>query len=290
MLCLKNLETGVSKSFEFSRDVKEGFLRGLESVPYHPDFADSIARWFLSESEDQVKRLLLMRMLRLVEADMYHEETYYNVITDEFSRGMSEHQVIKDCLAMWKNSRFVIVDNKLIPLFDRKIKQYSGFSFDTSSYLHMIEGGNNSMMMHKRKKYDVFISHAVRDKIDYVDSLYDTIKNLGIEVFYDSVTISWGDNWKDVIMQGTENSEFAIIVISENFFGRDWTEKELREFLNQQNERGQKIILPLLHGVSRADLKAHYPDLGYIQCINSSDYSKEMVALLLAKELIKRYK
>lgn len=142
----------------------------------------------------------------------------------------------------------------------------------------------------QRKQYDVFISHANADKLEYVNELYMEIRKLGISIFYDSDVLSWGDKWKDVIINGTESSEFAIIVISENFFDREWTERELTEFLNRQNESGQKIILPLLHKISVDDLKAKYPDVGEIQCISTDKYSKDQVALLLAKELIKRYK
>lgn len=141
-----------------------------------------------------------------------------------------------------------------------------------------------------RKQYDVFISHASKDKSDYVDLLNMTVKRLGINVFYDTDVLSWGDNWKQVILDGTASSEFAIIVISKNFFGREWTEKELSKFLNQQNESKQKIVLPLLHDVTLEELKEHYPELGDIQCINSKDYNREDIAILLAKELIKRYK
>lgn len=140
------------------------------------------------------------------------------------------------------------------------------------------------------KKYDVFISHANKDKSDYVDLLNMAVKRLGINVFYDTDVLSWGDNWKQVILEGTSDSEFAIIVISDNFFGREWTEKELNEFLTQQNESGQKIVLPLLYNVSVDELKNHYPQLGDIQCISSKDFSKEDITILLAKELIKRFK
>lgn len=143
---------------------------------------------------------------------------------------------------------------------------------------------------HIHKKYDVFISHASADKEDYVDELNRTVKKLGINIFYDTDVLSWGDKWKQVILDGTADSEFAIIVISKNFFGREWTEKELNEFLGQQNESGQKIVLPLLHGISRRELLDHYPALEEIQYINAADYSKEEISILLAKELIKRYK
>ena len=141
-----------------------------------------------------------------------------------------------------------------------------------------------------RKEYEVFISHANKDKSDYVDGLTSTIRSLGVKIVYDTDVLSWGDNWKRVIMEGTAQSEFAIIVISKNFFGREWTEKELNEFLERQNESGQKIVLPLLHGITLDELKAQYPALEEIQVIDTETHSKEEIAILFAKELIKRYR
>lgn len=140
------------------------------------------------------------------------------------------------------------------------------------------------------KKYDVFISHANKDKLSYVNDLNKVIKKLGINIFYDTDVLSWGDNFKQVILDGTAESEFAIIVISKNFFGREWTERELDEFLAQQNASGQKTVLPLLYGITFDELKEKYPTLGDIQAITTKDYTKPEIAILLAKELIKRYK
>lgn len=141
-----------------------------------------------------------------------------------------------------------------------------------------------------RKKYDVFLSHANADKSEYVDELYLTLRKLGVNIFYDSEILSWGDNWKQVILDGTEKSEFAIIVISDNFFGREWTERELTEFMKRQNANGQKIVLPLLYNITFDQLKEQYPSLGEIQAIRTDGRSKEEIAILFAKELIKRYK
>ena len=41
---------------------------------------------------------------------------------------------------------------------------------------------------------------------------------------------SFRDKFKDKILEGTKKAEFAIIVISQNFFDREWTEKELVAF------------------------------------------------------------
>ncbi|MCR5803731.1 MAG: toll/interleukin-1 receptor domain-containing protein [Clostridia bacterium] len=141
-----------------------------------------------------------------------------------------------------------------------------------------------------RKKYDVFISHASNDKLDYVSGLVNEIKKLGIEVFYDSDVLSWGDNWKEKILEGTSNSEFAVIVISNSFFGREWTEKELNEFLKRQNESGQKIVLPLLYNISISEMTSKYPHLSEIQAIESTKLTNQDITILLAKEIIKRLK
>ena len=140
------------------------------------------------------------------------------------------------------------------------------------------------------KEYDVFLSHANADKIEYVEELYNTLNKLGIRIFYDKESLEWGDDWKKRILDGTQKSEFAIIVISENFFGREWTEKEVSELLFTQNKNGQKIILPLLHKISIDDFKLHYPQLENIQAVQTSDVSKEGIAILFARQLIKRLK
>ena len=70
-------------------------------------------------------------------------------------------------------------------------------------------------------EYDVFISHANADKEALIEELYNSLNKLGVKIFYDKETLEWGDKFKDKILEGTKKSEFAIIVISTNFFGRE---------------------------------------------------------------------
>lgn len=139
-------------------------------------------------------------------------------------------------------------------------------------------------------EYDVFLSHASKDKEELVEELYQSLTNLEIKIFYDKESIKWGDKWKDKILNGTQKSEFAIIVISENFFGREWTERELAEFLNRQNRNGQKLILPILHSITMEQLQQKYPSVADIQAIDSAKYTCDQIALLFAGQLIKRLK
>ncbi len=139
-------------------------------------------------------------------------------------------------------------------------------------------------------EFDVFISHANKDKENLIEELYSSLKTLGVTIFYDKESLEWGDNWKDRILNGTKKAEFAIIVISENFFDREWTERELHEFLNRQNRSGQKLILPILHNITASQLQEKYPSVADIQAIDSAKYSCDQIALLFARQLIKRLK
>lgn len=139
-------------------------------------------------------------------------------------------------------------------------------------------------------EYDVFISHANADKEELIEELYNSLTKLGVKIFYDKETLEWGDKFKDKILEGTKKAEFAIIVISQNFFDREWTEKELVAFLNRQNRNGQKLILPILHNITITQLQEKYPSVADIQAIDSSKYSCDEIALLFARQLIKRLK
>ena len=175
-------------------------------------------------------------------------------------------------------------------IFDKMMFFLNYMKDDTALSIQQDNLFNESTNNKRRKAFDVFISHASNDKLAYVEELYETISLLGIPIFYDTDTMSWGDKWKERLLEGTESSEFAIIVISNNFFGSQWAEWELNAFLDRQNSSGQKIILPLLYEITLEELQKKYPSICDIQCIKSLEHSKEEIALLFAQELIKRLK
>lgn len=177
--------------------------------------------------------------------------------------------------------------------FDDLFAILKSISTDTE-YINRMNGMTTTEVPSYQAKtvpeYDVFLSHANKDKEAFVDDLYNSLCKLGVKIFYDKEELEWGDDWKQKIYNGTSKSEFAIIVISENFFDREWTEKELKEFLNRQNRNGQKLILPILHNITMEQLRDKYPSIADIQAIDSSKYECDHIALLFAKQLIKRLK
>ena len=198
----------------------------------------------------------------------------------------------------WKNDIYTFTERylKSHPLYEDimnskgKISEYSKLMGYLQSLVDDEEFWKETEVMEESVMYDVFISHASKDKLDYVDNLKNSLDKLRINVFYDKDTIEWGDMWKDKILEGVAKAEFAIIVISENFFGREWTELELNEFLHRQNSNGQKIILPILYNIDDKQLRERYPDVADIQALKGKDHSCDEIALLFAGQLIKRLK
>lgn len=56
--------------------------------------------------------------------------------------------------------------------------------------------GVQEVLLHKYQakaipEYNVFISHANRDKEELVEDLYKSLDKLGIQIFYDKESIEW---------------------------------------------------------------------------------------------------
>ena len=197
-----------------------------------------------------------------------------------------------------KHAAYTLINSALNGIYDLfrmdSLIYYLEEVYNDFAFWDSIDANQSNIFQHQSQAknviYDVFISHANADKASYVDDLKESLDKLNIRIFYDKDTLEWGDNWKNKILEGVEKAEFAIIVISENFFGREWTEKELTDFLSRQNRNGQKIILPILHNVTVAQLQEKYPAVADIQALDSSNYTCDQIALKFAAQLIKRLK
>ena len=143
--------------------------------------------------------------------------------------------------------------------------------------------------MKSKHTYDVFVSHASENKIEYVDEFVNELKNVGLSVFYDTDVISWGDNFRSVIENAIQDCEFAIIVFSKEFIGKEWTEIELKSFIERQNEEGQKIILPILYNISKDEFIEQYPSFKDVLFKHAKSYTKKDLANAAKKELDKRF-
>jgi hypothetical protein len=101
--------------------------------------------------------------------------------------------------------------------------------------------------------WDVFISHASEDKIAIARPLADALSAKGFRVWYDDFALKVGDSLRESIDHGLTNSRYEIVILSPNFFEKDWPRKELNGLATR--EVGQKkVILPIWHGVGFEDV------------------------------------
>jgi hypothetical protein len=131
------------------------------------------------------------------------------------------------------------------------------------------------------KVADVFISHATEDK-PYVEPLVEALERAGISVWYDRLSVEWGDSLRSTIDRGLSSCRFGIVVFSKAFLAKKkWTEYEL-DGLFAREKLGKKVILPIWHGVIRDDLVNYSPALADRLAKNTStdDYD-DIVATIL---------
>lgn len=108
--------------------------------------------------------------------------------------------------------------------------------------------------------WDVFISHASEDKEEVVRPLCKLLEARGLSVWLDEMQIELGDSLRKKLDEALMNSNFGVIILSPDFFKKDWTLRELGAL--QSKEFGStKVILPIWHQISSSDIVKYSPML-----------------------------
>lgn len=131
-------------------------------------------------------------------------------------------------------------------------------------------------------KFDVFISHASADKAGFVRPLAETLRGLGVTVWYDEFSLELGDSISSGIAKGIANSRFGIVVISQAFIQRPWTRHELRGLTGLDVEEQLRII-PIWHGVDREQVARLDPSLADKLALNTATTSAQDAALAILR-------
>lgn len=106
--------------------------------------------------------------------------------------------------------------------------------------------------------FDVFISHASEDKDDVARPLAEMLRSRGLRVWFDEMELKLGDSLRRSIDRGLIESRYGLVILSPNFFAKEWPRKEL-DALVAREDGSEKVILPIWHRVSREDILKHSP-------------------------------
>jgi hypothetical protein len=89
-----------------------------------------------------------------------------------------------------------------------------------------------------------FISHSWKDKYFVRKLAADLVAN-DIRIWLDEQRILVGDSIPEKIAQGLAESDFFLIVVSDNSVGSAWVKKELNAALVSEIERRKVVVLPI---------------------------------------------
>jgi hypothetical protein len=129
-------------------------------------------------------------------------------------------------------------------------------------------------------EYDVFICHASEDKDSFVRPLANELSSRGVRVWFDEFSLKVGDSLRRSIELGLGKSRFGIVILSPDFFYKEWPQKEL-DGLTALEVSGRKVILPIWHRINRNDILKYSPILADRVAIRSITGIKDVVSELL---------
>jgi hypothetical protein len=122
--------------------------------------------------------------------------------------------------------------------------------------------------MYHNYSYDVFISHAVEDKIPLVNELAARLEAKGIKVWYTGCELSIGDEVCDKLVEGMRQCRYGVVVFSSSYISKTKPSADFRALLNYERQ-GKKVIIPVLFEVTPEELATKYtlpPGVEAIYC------------------------
>lgn len=109
-------------------------------------------------------------------------------------------------------------------------------------------------------EFDVFISHASEDKDAIARPLAEQLRQCGFRVWMDETEIKLGDSLRRSIDRGLSKSKYGLVILSPDFLRKEWPQKEL-DGLVAREDGAEKVILPVWHNVTRAEVVSFSPPL-----------------------------
>lgn len=136
-------------------------------------------------------------------------------------------------------------------------------------------------------KYDVFLSHASEDKDDVARPLALLLQERGLRVWYDEFELRIGDNLVAKLNAGMNSSRFGILVLSKDFFGKDWTEFELNT-LESLAITEDYILFPIWHNISVEEVRAYRASLANIIARSTATHTIEAIATEIQEIILQK--
>jgi hypothetical protein len=129
--------------------------------------------------------------------------------------------------------------------------------------------------------WDVFISHASEDMGAVARPLRDALARLGITVWLDEAQMRVAHSLRRKIDDGIRSSRFGVVILSDAFFRKGWTNHEL-DGLVTRTVAGEQSLLPIWHDLTVDQVRAFSPTLADKVALSTDQYSITEIAEQIA--------
>lgn len=129
--------------------------------------------------------------------------------------------------------------------------------------------------------WNAFVSHASEDKDAFARPLADALRAQGLSIWYDEFTLTVGDSLRRSIDRGLARSRFGVVILSPNFFAKEWPQKEL-DGLVAREVSGKKVVLPVWHDIEAEGIRRFSPMLADRVAVSSRNGITAVVDALIA--------
>ncbi len=130
--------------------------------------------------------------------------------------------------------------------------------------------------------WDVFICHANEDKKAVARPLREALTRREITVWLDEAQMRIGHSLRREIDNGIRSSRFGVVILSEAFFHKGWTNHEL-DGLVTRTVAGEQSLLPIWHELSAEQVRAYSPTLADKVAMSTSQLSIDDIAEQIAE-------
>ncbi len=174
----------------------------------------------------------------------------------QFIIALNEEKLSFDTFAVWVYGHSNFDDNVITFNQDitKKLIRYLNFRLEETKKNTKVQSDEEGL------EWDLFICHASEDKDSIVRELATKLDENGFKVWYDEFTLKLGDSLRQKIDYGLAHSRYGIVVLSVDFFKKEWPQKELDGLVAREGKK-TKVILPIWHGVTIEDVKKFSPIL-----------------------------
>src|SRR3989442_1578561 len=131
-------------------------------------------------------------------------------------------------------------------------------------------------------RFDAFIVHASEDKAAVARPIRDRLKARGYDAWLDVLKLKVGDSLRDEIDKGLGRSRHGIVILSPAFFKKSWPRHELDALFSLEMVVQKRMILPVLHRMTHAQLSRRSPLLAARLAASMSDGLDRVVGELVA--------